>query len=121
MRPLLFHPSRETLRAWLHGEDGDAKLDAHIAICRRCATTLEGLDADLDSEDADGAEPERSDALAGALSAALAPPVDLSTRLEARVTQRLDSRVMFGVLSDLFAAGVETSRMLILEETDDHD
>lgn len=108
MRPLLFHPSRRTLRAWLQGEADDAKLDAHVAVCSRCADTLEAL-ADEDGADA-------TENLAGALALALAPPVDLSTRLETKVTQRLDSRVMFDVLSDLFAAGIETSRMLILED-----
>lgn len=108
MRPLLFHPSRRTLQAWLQGDEVDAKLDAHVAVCRRCATTLERL---ADEE----AEPTQD--LAGALALALAPPADLPTRLEEKVTQRLDSRVMFGVLSDLFGAGVETSRLLILEDT----
>lgn len=108
MRPLLFHPSRRALQAWLQGDSDDAKLDAHVAVCQRCAATLERL-AD---EDAEGG----ADDLAGALAVVLAPPADLPTRLEERVTQRLDSRVMFGVLSDLFAAGVETSRLLILEE-----
>jgi len=94
--------------AWLLGDADDARLDGHISTCRRCANTLEGLDAD-DTADS-------TNSLAGALAVALAPPADLPSRLEQRVSQRLDSRVMFGVLSDLFAAGVETSRMLILDE-----
>lgn len=107
MRPLLFHPSRRALQAWLQGDTGDIKLDAHVAVCTRCADTLERLADD---------EADTTGDLAGALALVLAPPDDLSTRLEDKVTQRLDSRVMFDVLSDLFAAGVETSRMLILEE-----
>lgn len=111
MKPILFHPSRRALRAWLLGEDADAKLDAHVAVCKRCANTLEQLDTD----DVEGSESD----LAGALAIVLAPPDDLSVRLEDKVTQRLDSRVMFGVLSDMFAAGIETSKMLILDEVDD--
>ena len=108
MKPLLFHPSSGALRAWLHGEADDVKLDAHVAVCQRCAATLERLAEEDAAHDADD--------LAEALALALAPPDDLPTRLEEKVTKRLDSRVMFGVLSDLFAAGIETSRMLILEE-----
>lgn len=111
MKPRFFHPSRRTLRAWLHGEAEDPKLDAHVAVCRRCANTLEQLATDeLATDDHDIGD------LAGALALALAPPSDLPSRLEEKVTKRLDSRVMFDVLSDLFAAGIETSRMLILEE-----
>ncbi|MDH4277408.1 MAG: hypothetical protein OEW83_04920 [Acidimicrobiia bacterium] len=108
MRPLLFHPSGGALRAWLHGEADDVKLDAHVAVCQSCAAALERLAEEDAAHDTDD--------LAGALALALAPPDDLPTRLEEKVTKRLDSRVMFGVLSDLFAAGIETSRMLILEE-----
>ncbi len=108
MRRRIFHPSRRVLQTWLQGDVDDPKLDAHVTVCRRCANTLERLD----SHEAEA----QIDDLAGALALALAPPDDLSTRLEHKVTQRLDSRVMFGVLTDLFAAGVETSRMLILEE-----
>ncbi len=110
MRPRFLHPSRKALQAWLNGEaDGDAKLDAHIATCTRCANTLENLDAD------------RNDRIAEALALVLEPPSNLSERLQERVAARLDSRVMLGVLSDLFGAGIETSRMLIMEETGEDD
>jgi len=105
MRPLLFHPSRRALQSWLNSETTDEpKLDDHVAVCQKCANTIERLDANGDRD------------IATALALVLQPPEDLSTRLEKGVSARLDSRVMFGVLSDMFAAGLETSRMLILDE-----
>lgn len=97
------HPSRRTLRDWLHGES-DPKVDAHLATCQRCASVLEDIDAPGNL------------AIGDALAAVLAPPDDLSDRLERRVTARLDSRVMFDVVTDLFSAGFETSRLLLMEE-----
>ena len=110
MKRHLFHPSRRALRGWLLGDaDADAKLDAHIATCQRCANILEELDAGADDD------------IASVLALVFQPPSDLSERLEQRVTARLDSRVMFGVLSDLFAAGFETSRLLMMEDTGEDD
>ncbi len=105
----LFHPSRTTLIQWLDGENDDPKLDAHVATCRRCASTIEEFDHQQQVDIAD------------ALALVLQPPDNLSERLEERVAARVDSRVMLGVLSDLFAAGVETSRMLIMEETEEDE
>lgn len=106
------HPKRSTLQAWLAGEAApgvDAALDAHLASCRRCAGIIEELDGS-------GEVRLEGDAIGDALAAVLAPPRDLSDRLERRVTARLDSRIMFDVVSDLFGAGVETSRLLLTEE-----
>jgi len=101
------HPNRRALRAWLAGEPSDG-LDTHLASCRRCAGILEELDAEGDPT-----------AIGDALALVLAPPSDLSARLERRVTARLDSRVMFDVVSDLFGAGVETTRLLLTEDPPD--
>ena len=99
------HPSRRALQEWLeHGED--SSIDDHLATCQRCAAILEEL-----AEDG----PSLNDALA----LAFAPPRDLTERLEEKVAARLDSRVMFGVVSDLFGAGLETSKLLLLEEPTD--
>ncbi len=102
MRRLL-HPNQRRLRAWLNGES-DPSLDAHLATCQRCASALEGLDTPDDL------------AIGDALAAVLAPPDDLSDRLERKVAAQLDSKVMFGVVTDLFGAGIETSRLLLMEE-----
>ncbi len=104
------HPKRRALQAWLAGDtppQEGAELDAHLASCRQCAATLEDLDATGDL------------AIGDALAAVLAPPTGLSDRLERKVTARLDSRVVFDVVSDLFGAGLETSRLLLTEEPPD--
>ncbi len=75
---MLRHPSKKALRAWLAGSDDEA-VNAHLLSCERCATTLENLD-----------EPITDGAISSALNMVLAPPTDLSQRLEQRVAERLD-------------------------------
>jgi hypothetical protein len=99
------HPSREALQAWLDGADNG--IDDHIATCHRCASILE--EHDLLPEPA----------VAEALAAIYQAPTDLSERLERRVVDRLDSRVIIEVVADLFGAGLETSRLLLTEEPRD--
>lgn len=100
------HPSKRALQEWLdHGES--ETIDDHLADCQRCAATLEQL--------ANDEEPSLGDALAFAFD----PPADFAERLEQKVSARLDSRVMLGVVSDLFGAGLETSKLLLLEEPTD--
>ncbi len=99
------HPSAKVLRAWLDGARPD--LDDHLSTCHRCATALEELDA------------PPSVPLAAALAEIYESPTDLSERLERRVADRLDSQVMFDVVSDLFGAGMETSVLLLTEEPPD--
>ncbi len=101
----LRHPSSKVLRAWLDGARPD--LDDHLATCHRCATALEELEAPPPVP------------LAAALAEVYESPTDLSERLERRVTDRLDSQVMFDVVSDLFGAGMETSVLLLTEEPPD--
>jgi len=105
---LLRHPNKRALREWLAGEHG-AELDAHLASCQRCASVLETLD---DSGDL---------AIGDALAAIFAAPSDLTERLERKVTARLDSRAVLDVMTDLFGAGVETSKLLFIDDvtTDD--
>jgi predicted anti-sigma-YlaC factor YlaD len=100
------HPSKRALQEWLdHGES--ATIDEHLADCQRCASVLEQIAT------------EEEPALRDALTFALAPPDDFAERLEQKVSARLDSRVMLGVVSDLFGAGLETSKLLLLEEPTD--
>ncbi|MEM7323169.1 MAG: hypothetical protein AAF531_08795 [Actinomycetota bacterium] len=98
------HPSKRALQEWLDHGGGGETIDDHLADCQRCATTLEQLATD------DGP------ALSDALAFAFAPPDDFVERLERKVVARLDSRVMLGMVSDLFGAGFETSRLLFLLE-----
>lgn len=96
------HPTRATLQEWLDGADNG--IDDHVARCNRCATTLEELDSPA------------GPTLTEALAAVYEPPQGLSSRLERRVTHRIDSMVLMDVLTDLFGAGVETSKLLLMEE-----
>lgn len=101
----LRHPGKAALRDWLAG-DADENVERHVDTCQRCATTLEELDA---------TETEIGEALAEIL----APPDGLTERLVAGVNAKLSSRQVMGVVADLFGAGIETSRLLLIEETND--
>ncbi len=103
---ILRHPSKKALRAWLTGEV-DSDLDDHLDSCQRCASTLESLDAEAEAPIAD------------VLAAFFVPPADLSVRLEQKVTDRLDSKMMLNVVSDLFGAGFEATKLLLTEEQPD--
>lgn len=100
---IMGHPSRKALTAWLTGSF-DPSLDRHLETCNRCAGTLESIDTGHDAPIGD------------ALATLLTPPADLSARLTRRVARQLDSRIMFDVVSDLFGAGIETTRLLLSGE-----
>lgn len=103
------HPSKRSLRDWLNGERTD-DIDAHIDSCERCASILEELEPD-----------ESTQAISDALAFVLSPPGDLTTRLQVGVAARLDSRQIAGVVADLFGAGIETSRLLLSDESPSDD
>lgn len=104
------HPSKRALREWLEiSEDssGEDAIDQHLNSCERCSAVLDEMEGD-------GAE-----SVGDALAAFYAPPPGLSDRLERRVTERLDSRAVLGVVSDLFGAGIDTSKLLFMEVPED--
>ncbi|MGI9613139.1 MAG: hypothetical protein ACR2QO_09530 [Acidimicrobiales bacterium] len=105
---MLRHPNDQVLRRWLNGE-GDSDLDEHVTTCQRCATNLEQM------------EPPAEDAIGEALAELLAPPVDLTARLEEGVAAKLSSQQLMNVIVDLFGAGFETSRLLMTGDDDDDD
>jgi len=82
----------------------DVVMDEFVDDCHRCAAVLDEM-----------SEAQEKD-LGAALAAFYSPPPDLSDRLERRVAERLDSRVVLDVVSDLFGAGIETSKLLLMEE-----
>jgi hypothetical protein len=93
------------LGAWLNGAIGDdPQLESHIDNCDRCSSVIEAI-----------AEADRSEPLAMALAQVLAPPHDLPARLEAQVSQQLSGRELVGLMAELFGAGLETSRLLIVD------
>ncbi len=98
------HPGRRALLEWLDGAPDSAELDEHLDTCEVCAARLMDLESVAD-------EPS----LQAALGAALAPPSDLTVRLEEGVKTRLAARAVFGVLADLYVTGWETSKMLLTE------
>ncbi|MCP3991511.1 MAG: hypothetical protein GY724_20730 [Actinomycetia bacterium] len=102
------HPRTAALQQWLSGAVDD-DVEKHVGTCQHCATVLEELDA-------------REEVTIGhALAEALAPPEDLTERLVAGVNAKLSSRQVVGVVADLFGAGIETTRLLLIEDTDDNN
>lgn len=104
---MIRHPSKRTLRSWLDG-DSEADVDSHLATCERCASHLETI-----------SEPRSDGAISSTLRAILAPPEDLSEKIESRVIERLDSRQVLGYMADLFGAGFETSKLFLFEDLSD--
>ncbi|MFW2383302.1 MAG: hypothetical protein ACN4GZ_16230 [Acidimicrobiales bacterium] len=99
------HPSKEQLSEWLIGAPADdPKLEEHIDGCDRCSSVIEAL-----------GEATASEPLVFALAQVLAAPPDLPDRLEAQVSQRLSGRELVGLMAEMFGAGVETSRLLIVD------
>ncbi len=116
------HPNKRALQRWLDDEASTdkevvatARVEQHIATCERCASAIESMSIHEDGND----NQTQASSIQQALGTVLASPDDLTERLEQKVTDRLDSRVMFDVVSDLFGAGVETSRLLLMEENDE--
>jgi len=101
------HPSKRALREWLSGEI-DSQVDLHVSQCERCATDLESL-----------ASAETDSSLRDALLAVLDPAPDLVPRVEAGVVARLESREVFGYFADVFGAGWETTRLLVVDPSGD--
>ncbi len=85
-------------------------MSAHIEGCSRCAGKIEALS----DENGDAAVDEVG--IAAALISLLEPADGLAARIEHGVNDRLSSRQMALVLGDLFAAAVETSKLLLTEE-----
>ncbi len=102
------HPTNAALRRWLDTESVEElpEVSAHVDRCSRCAAKIEALD------DVVGEEP----GIAAALISLLEPADGLAARIEHGVNDRLGSRQMALVLGDLFAAAVETSKLLLTEE-----
>jgi len=103
----LFHVSKKNLKRWLDGEE-NPKIEKHLNSCERCFNIIENMDSDL---------PEVG--LNEALAEALAPNDEFVDQLEGRVSKRLESREVLSVMSGIFASGIETTRILVTEESND--
>lgn len=97
MRRKLWHPTRRRLAAWL--EQGDAAIDAHVAVCERCAGRLEDLSRP--------AVP-----LGDALRAMLAPPPDLQPRLRTGIARKMQTREDLRLLVELLGLPWQTAQAL---------
>lgn len=106
MGPVRFrHPSKDRLRAWLDDAgDDDQELESHIDGCSRCSSVIEAI-----------GEAGVNETVVLALAQVLAPPSDLPDRLEAQVSERLSGRELVGLMAEMFGAGVETGRLLIVD------
>ena len=100
------HPSKKRLREWLSAEHAEVSaLDDHLARCVRCSNELETM-----------ARAESDGLIRLALVEVLSPPPGLSERVETKVVERLDSRQVFGFMADLFGAGLDTVRLLTVDD-----
>ncbi len=101
---MIGHPSKRKLQSWLDDEHAPA-IDAHLATCERCASHLEGI-----------SEAHSDGSIAASLHHVLAPPPDLTATIETRVVEKLDSRQVLGYMADLFGAGIETSKLFLIDD-----
>ena len=107
---MLRHPSRAVLRDWLTGESEPETTDT---------STVTSTPANAAPPPwKPWSRPPRAP-IGDALAIVLAPPGDLAQRLQEGVTAKLSSRQMMEVVADLFGAGIETTRLLLIEDDDD--
>lgn len=111
------HPGRAALRRWLLGEP-DARTEAHLATCERCAARLETL-ADEPSGPATGTAGALPLRLRDALEAALAAPADLNVRLTTQVHELQQQARWQDVVVDAVGGGFDTLRLLMGDKEDD--
>ncbi len=95
------HPSKRKLAGWLE-TGGPEEVDLHVAGCERCATSLEALAIP---------EPKLGDALA----AFLAPPEDLVTRMNDRISDSLRNRADLKMFAELVGLPIPTAQLLLTE------
>lgn len=106
---MIRHPSKRSLQEWLDGDTSvPIDIDNHLETCERCASFLESI-----------SEPLPDGAIGASLQRVLDPPDTFAREIETRVIAKLDSRQVLGYFADLFGAGFETSRMLLLDGPED--
>lgn len=101
----MFHPNKKKLFAWLSGDEVP-RVERHVDKCERCAHVMENLDESSEFQ------------LADALKTVLAPPRDLSERVEKNLESRIETEFM-DYISDAFIAGLDTSKILIMGDNDE--
>lgn len=105
------HPSASALRSWLDADarSGPHPLDNHLAVCERCANRLEQIDQD-------DARPTGPRSIAAMLAQLLEPSAGFTSRVESGVATRVNAQPVSGILTDLFAIGIDTPRLLLSQD-----
>jgi len=98
MKKHIWHPPARKLALWLDGED-DARVDAHVASCERCATKIENIDASEVS-------------LRDQLLHLLQPPSELDERLRRPIDTRMRGREDLSLISELFGLPIRAARVM---------
>ena len=103
----LFHPSKKDLISWFKGES-QPKVEGHLKNCDRCTSVIEKMDS-----------PAADIIIEEVLTEVLGPNKEFVDQLEGRVLHRIESREILTIMSGIFASGIETTRILVTEETSD--
>lgn len=104
------HPRPATLRRWLEGVLSP-RVERHIATCDRCATQLTDLQP---------SSPVETD-LRAFLTDVLDPGPGVIERVEERVSLQLERPSFVALVSDLYAAGLDTVNLLMFQEDPPRD
>ena len=103
----LTHPSGSKLRAWLEDLVPSPAVTTHVESCERCASKL------MELAEADVAPLADVAPVAEAVTAAWAPPSDLTERVIRRIDAAERNRRDLEVVLGLFSVATETASLML--------
>lgn len=109
------HPSRQRLLAWLDATDDYSGVTEHVEQCDRCASRIEELAAEPDSEITTLAT-----SFGDALRVAYEPPDGINDRVLEKIKQRRLADRELNVLFGLFSIPKDAVDLLLPADTN-HD